>query len=75
MLAEADLAARDQQRALGGVAHDAPLVGLLLEVGVVAEHAGADRQRQRGVVLGVDDPVVEPAVAQRFVAHPETSNT
>lgn len=70
VLAEADLAAQDQQRALGGVAHDAPLVGLLLEVGVVAEHAGADRQRQRGVVLGVDDPVVEPAVAQRFVAHP-----
>ncbi|MDT4847263.1 hypothetical protein FQZ97_813130 [compost metagenome] len=69
MLAEADLAAQNQQRTLGGVAHDVPLLGLLLEVGIVAQHAGADRQRQRGVMLGVDDPVVEPAVSQRLVAH------
>ncbi|MCY1505420.1 hypothetical protein D9M68_396360 [compost metagenome] len=73
---QAGLGAEHQQRALGGVAFDAPLAVVLAQQRVVAQHAGADRQLQGGLRaqlhrLAVDAEAALGAVADAFhLVHP-----
>ncbi|MCY1518922.1 hypothetical protein D9M68_536570 [compost metagenome] len=69
-LRQAHLPSQDQQRPFGGVALDAPGAAFLPQHRVVAEHAGADGQPQRGMVGRIGGTAIDAALARRLIAHP-----